>query len=76
MTMTAPTLTTPAPMRILAGLAALRDTLRAAADARRLTRAVARLGSLSAHYVEDIGLGDSFGIDAADVVPPPPAMRT
>lgn len=76
MTMTAPTLTTPALIRVLSGLATLRDTLRTSAEARRRDRAVARLGSLSVHYVDDIGLGDSFGIEAADIVAPSPAMRT
>ncbi len=75
MTMTATTLATPAPMRILSGLAALRLRMRAAAEARRLDRAVARLGSLSPHYLDDIGIGDGFGIEGADALPPV-AMRT
>jgi uncharacterized protein YjiS (DUF1127 family) len=76
MTMTATTLAAPAPMRILSGLAALHLRMRAAAKARRLDRAVARLGSLSPHYLDDVGIGDGFGIEGADVVPKPPAMRT
>ena len=39
-------------------------------------RAVARLGSLSPHYLDDVGIGDGFGIEGAEVVPKPPAMRT
>ena len=76
MTMTATTLAAPAPMRILSGLTALRLRMRAAAEARRFDRAVARLGSLLPHYLDDIGIGDSFGIEGADVVPERPAMST
>ncbi len=66
----------PALMRALSRLIALRGGLRAAARARRLGRAAEGLGALSRHYLDDIGLGDSFGVAAADTFPRPPSLRS
>jgi uncharacterized protein YjiS (DUF1127 family) len=77
--MTTAALNSPAPSRTLATLAATLATagrhMRAAAEKRRLARSAARLDALSLQYLDDIGLGGSFGIEATDAPLPPPAMR-
>jgi uncharacterized protein YjiS (DUF1127 family) len=77
--MTTAALNSPAPSRTLATLAAAlavaHRRMHAAAEKRRLARSAARLDVLSRHYLDDIGLGDNFGIEAADAALPPPTIR-
>jgi hypothetical protein len=77
--MTITALNTPALPRTLltlgAALATARRRMRAAAEKRQFDRYAARVEALSPHYLDDIGIGDSFGIEAADAPLPPPAMR-
>jgi uncharacterized protein YjiS (DUF1127 family) len=77
--MTTAALNSPAAPRtfatLAAALAAARRRVRDTAEKRRLARFAAGLEALSPHCLDDIGLGESFGIAEAEAPLPPPAMR-